>query len=213
MEQRCSNNIFKVCHISSNAVPAEGETTAAQNKHEDEDSIKVKTLYVYAGKTHIAIRNDDNDDGTTSKVVSLSELLILNPSHPVFRDIFSKSEIEAITHTPSINVVFLDEQLHLDDTIETIKKKIIYTTKDDLNLSFGEIYLFTKQVQYINTINAYKVLTSDGKLDITRPKLENFLLNIDNFYSNTNGVLDASKQSFVYSDNTSRHKCSSRTRD
>jgi hypothetical protein len=200
MEQRCSNNIFKVCHISSNAVPAEGETTAAQNKHEDEDSIKVKTLYVYAGKTHIAIRNDDNDDGTTSKVVSLSELLILNPSHPVFRDIFSKSEIEAITHTPSINVVFLDEQLHLDDTIETIKKKIIYTTKDDLNLSFGEIYLFTKQVQYINTINAYKVLTSDGKLDITRPKLENFLLNIDNFYSNTNGVLDASKQSFVYSD-------------
>lgn len=59
----------------------------------------------------------------------------------LFQKIFSYNEIENIKKY-NIDVLFSFECLYGDDTIETIKKKIITNIKLDKQTSFDEVYLF-----------------------------------------------------------------------
>ena len=94
----------------------------------------------------------------------------------LFEGVFSEDEMEYINMN-DINVRFVEEYIHIDDTIETIKKKIIKHT--GYNISFDELFLFIKQFDLLNPITVYKQLTNNEKNDIKKEELTNFLLNLN----------------------------------
>ena len=72
----------------------------------------------------------------------------------------------------------VNNNIYPDDTIETIKKKFINIEKTS---SIDEIYLFSNIKENFNTENIYKNLTQNGKLQLTKNILTEYLLNISNF--------------------------------
>ena len=92
------------------------------------------TLYVfYGGKKSII------DSG-----IVLNELFKKEPENILFEGIFSEVELKDILDK-NINVEFVDEYVHMDDTIETIKKKLMKIIPN--NVSFGEIYFYIKKFE------------------------------------------------------------------
>jgi hypothetical protein len=121
----------------------------------------IKKLYVFIGN----IINKSSDE--------LNELFKQEPNNPLFSGIFTEEELSNALLLS--NVVFIKEKIYLDDTIETIKKKLI--SKTDINVSFGEIYLFTRQLEILSSITTYKNLTQNDKLELTKDRLIHYLLN------------------------------------
>jgi hypothetical protein len=109
----------------------------------------------------------------------LDKVFQRNPADPLFADIFSPNELTTI-RDDQIQVRFLPDRLHLDDTIEIIKKKLLFHLPE-LNVSFEELYCFISQPEYFKAANVYQKLTQNEKLDLTRERLIQFLLNLDEF--------------------------------
>jgi hypothetical protein len=126
----------------------------------------VKTIYVFIGKPHIE-----------GKDKQLDKLFQRDPTKDVFAGIFSSDELANIAEN-DINVKFIQDKLHIDDTIEIIKKKILLHLGNDLNFSFDEIYCFVRQYEKINAISLYQNLTQNEKLELNRERLIQFLLNM-----------------------------------
>lgn len=129
---------------------------------------EIKKLYVFLGEKEISDGSDEDLD--------LFELFKREPSHPVFKKVFNSSEIDIINEN-DIEVKFCKEQIHIDDTIETVKNKLIKEFSE--NIAFEEIYLFGKKIEELNAVAIYQNLTQNDKLDLTRDRLIQFLLNIE----------------------------------
>ena len=127
--------------------------------------------------------------------LSLNELFKNEPENKIFEGLFSPEEIHNIVEK-NIPVKFIDDYIHLDDTIETIKKKLMIHT--ELNASFEEIYLFAKRFETLNSIATYQTLTQNEKLDLTKERLLQFLLNIDDIHIQLDAISD--KEIYTYDD-------------
>jgi hypothetical protein len=125
----------------------------------------VKKIYVFNGQ----YKNSKE---------ALDTLFIKNPADARFADIFSPSELTAIAEN-AIQVYFISESLHLDDTIEIIKKKVLLHLIEDLNASFDELYFFVIQPRQFKAVTIYQNLTQNEKLELTKERLTQFLLNMD----------------------------------
>ena len=67
--------------------------------------------------------------------------------------------------------------LHLDDTVDTLKRKIIMAF--DGELSYDSLYIYVvKEITYIPEI-LFKELSQNGRIPITYERLVNFLLNFE----------------------------------
>ena len=97
--------------------------------HLDEDN--VKNMIVFYGNT-------DTD-------IDLTKLFLSDRQNIMFEGIFSKEEMDKIT-TQNIPVIFSTQIIYLDDTIETIKKKIIIAL--DNNISFDENMKFSADFNF-----------------------------------------------------------------
>ena len=128
---------------------------------------KVTQIYVFIGAR---IVNLDSD-------INLNNLFELEPNNSIFNNVFSPQELVEIKEN-DIELIFVNEQIHLDDTIETLKKKLLIGAKNQV-LSFGEIYLFSKHKKQLNNESVYQLLTQNGKLELTKDRLMQFLLNIN----------------------------------
>lgn len=126
-------------------------------------------IYVFIGDKIIS-------DGSEEEI-DLYELFRKEPEHPVFENIFHEKELEII-RSKNIPIKFCKEIIHTDDTIDNVKKKII--KEFDSDIAFEEIYLFHKKMEQLNSISVYQSLTQNDKLDLTKEKLLQYLLNIDN---------------------------------
>ena len=120
----------------------------------------IKTIHVFIGKAQL--------EGKYKKY----------KKDAILKDVFTPEEIAEIREN-NIAVKFLPERLYNDDTIEIIKKKILLHTIEDYNVAFDEIYLFFKQNESFNITALYQAITQNEKLDLTRERLIQFLLNID----------------------------------
>jgi hypothetical protein len=116
------------------------------------------------------------------------------PNQDYVKNIFTEKEKREIKEE-DIKVVFLEDYLHKDDTLEIIKKKIIKYT--DIQASYVELFLFIKQYQKLNSIQIYQSITQNEKLNLTRDRLINFLSNIDT--SEKLGKIDK-KDLYTYED-------------
>ena len=124
----------------------------------------------------------DLNDG--KKKIELRQLYSLEPENPVFNKVFSKEEIKNIKDK-NIPIEFIDYKIYIDDSIEDIKKKIILAYEK--RISFNSIYLFGLQEEKLNPVKVYQNLTQNEKLELTKERLAQFLLNFTNIDIN---VLD-----------------------
>jgi hypothetical protein len=162
--------IYKICHIRSPDDIAEqaAESTAAKASSL---SPEYNVLYVFYGNVEFT-----TDDGT---IVNINDVFVREQENPFFKTIFSDYELYSIRQN-EMKVVFLPERIYPDDSIETIKKKFLYLTRDQVGLSYSELYFFCKKVKTITTQMAHDNITSNGKLEMTPIRVQNYLLNIDN---------------------------------
>ena len=73
----------------------------------------IKTLYVFIGQ-----------GATKMSSEALDRLFIQKPTDDAFKGVFAEAEINEINEmNPTPKIKFIAESIHLDDTIETIKKK------------------------------------------------------------------------------------------
>ena len=103
------------------------------------------------------------------------EAKLVEPSEKeLFKEIFSDREAEQIQS--GIKVVFSDQKIHSDDSIGTIKIKIINEFKSEISLD--EIYLYCQKMETLNAVSVYQSLTQNGKLQLTKVRLDQFISNI-----------------------------------
>ena len=115
---------------------------------------RVDTIYVFYGRNDNQISEDD----LTKKVFSIKE----------YDDI--KRE--------NIKIVFSEQRIHPDDSIATIKIKILNELAK-MNISLEEIYLFCKKIETLNSVAIYQSLTQNKKIALTKIRLDQFIQNID----------------------------------
>ena len=74
------------------------------------------------------------------------------------------------------DVKFSEQQIHFDDSISSIKIKILNELKKSISLD--EIYLFCRKIETLNAVSVYKSLTQNNKLILTKIRLQQFVSNI-----------------------------------
>jgi len=112
-------------------------------------------------------------------------------------NIFTEKERNHHKHN-NIKVVFSEQQIHLDDSIATIKIKILIELKQTVSLE--EVYLYYQKLETFHSVEVYQTLTQNKKLDLTKIRLEQFLANI---VSDNNGnpfKMPEDKDIYTYDD-------------
>ena len=92
-----------------------------------------------------------------------------------FNNIFTEEERQQIK-SENITVKFSDQQIHFDDSIGTIKIKILNELKKEISLD--EIYLYCQKKETLNAVSVYQSLTQNKSLQLKKVRLGQFLSNI-----------------------------------
>ena len=134
-----------------------------------------KIIYLdQTNKKNITIFFGDKGDN------NVNEQFMKDKENVLFDGLFSKDQLDMIVQE-NIDVKFSNQTLYIDDTIETIKKKLIIAFNEQYSkeISFDEIYLFSKQIQRLDNSQIYERLTQNGKLTLRQDILFQFLSNIN----------------------------------
>ena len=143
---------------------------------------KIEKIFVFYGRNYspdFVERFDisKNRGEFKTDLTLLNELFREDPNNNYFKDIFSETEKREIIKN-DIEVIFSEMQIYLDDTIDVIKRKIVLQMKKEI--FFNEIYLYGFKISKLSVSRIFKELTQDGKLDLTKDKLFQYLLNVKN---------------------------------
>ena len=136
------------------------------------DAGTIEAIHVFYGSS---LQEDD-----------LDELFKRDPQNPAFIDkntgqpIFNDDELQNIVEK-QIPVIFSEQQIHYDDSIGVIKLKIMAEFSNTFSLD--EIYLFCMKDEILNPANIYQTLTQNGRLPLTKVRLDQFILNVIYFYT------------------------------
>ena len=170
MEDRIKKDIYKLNYIN--------------NKRIDENQIPEKIIIFYGRTNPLTKKNwEISVDELKTMFISYTESIDKgieieesDENYILFNDIFSETELQNI-NIYKINVEFSFDRLYGDDTIETIKKKIILNLKLEKKISFDELYIFSKRgIEYTPTQLYNKLSNNDTSL-ITKNSLIHFLTN------------------------------------
>ena len=151
-------------------------------------SIEIFKIYYI---NYTAIEKIDVYNGNTN-YIGQNITDIYRSDRDIFDDIFTEEESAKIEEQ-GIPVFFLPTFIYIDDTIETIKKKII----ENENIAFEELYLFCSYKGKLDSFSVYEYLTQGKKIDLSQLRLLQFLLNINEGHKFQN-VPD--KEIYNYSD-------------
>ena len=114
----------------------------------------------------------------------LNTLIRTEKTNEKFSDVFTPEEWKNITQN-NIDVKFINENIHIDDSIDVIKLKIFAAI--DKVASMDELYLFCLKNEKLNPITVYQNLTQNDKLPLTKIRIEQVTLNL---YDKNGGPLD-----------------------
>ena len=118
------------------------------------------------------------------------EVILKEPE--LYENVFNSEELENIK-IKNIPIFFSKYLIYQDDTIDNIKKKILYTN----SISFEEQYLFGYFKTTINIYNIYNILTQKNQFNLTRNLIIDFLININK----SEKIKDLpDKEKYVYDD-------------
>ena len=90
------------------------------------------------------------------------------------KPIFSQQELD-IVKPNVLDVVFSDQQIYIDDTILTIKLKILLEL--ETRPAMEEMFMFCMKKDNISPTDFYNGITQRRRVAITRERLENALVN------------------------------------
>ena len=97
--------------------------------------------------------------------------------------VFSEDEIDQIQEE-EITVVFCQQRIYFDDTLQTVKEKVGMElkkqdeSKGDISSLVHGLYLFYQQNEKLDSSVIYQTLTQGGKLKATRERWNSFQKNI-----------------------------------
>ena len=131
------------------------------NKMSDKNIID--TIYVFYGSRFSEEIDDPN------------EMFDEDPGNKVFVDIFNKDELNEIQKN-KIDVIFINQAIHIDDSIGVIKLKLFEAISRKASMS--ELYLYCLKYEKLNPITVYQNLTQNDKLPLTKIRMEQLLLNL-----------------------------------
>jgi hypothetical protein len=173
MEDRIKQDIYKVCYINNTNIDGDqipekiivfyGRTNPVTKENWELSTVELKERFISYVQEKV-----------TSNFQTIQEEYTENDI--LFDNIFSNTELENI-NSYKINVEFSFDRLYSDDTIETIKKKIITNLKIDKSHTFDELYIFSKRgIEYTPT-QLYNKLSNNDTSTITKNSLIHFLTN------------------------------------
>jgi hypothetical protein len=129
---------------------------------------KIDTIYIFYGE----------NAEINSKFEEVKRDSTINEFKDPITDslIFNEEELKTLRENPDIKVIFSFQQIFSDDSIGTIKLKIV----NEFGKIFSpeEIYMFCMKKEILNPVNIYKTLTQNNKLLLTNTRLNQFLTNI-----------------------------------
>jgi Ca2+-binding EF-hand superfamily protein len=134
-------------------------------------------------------------------IVFYGQPIIVGDEEKILRTIFTEKEINNI-HTKKIQVKFTEQKIHYDDSISTIKIKIVIELKKHLrnSVSLDEVYLFCQKTETLNAISLYQSLTQNKKLELTRVRLKQFISNIVSYENGKRFNIALDKESYTFDD-------------
>jgi len=110
---------------------------------------------------------------------------------------FSEKEIKNINEN-KIKIKYSDQTIHFDDSIGTIKLKILNEFKN--SISIEEIYLYCQKIETFSSVLIYQTLTQNKKLPLTKVRLDQFISNIVSTVDGNLFVYDIVKDIYDYDD-------------
>ena len=114
---------------------------------------KINTIYVF----NVIKNNEEDEESLFNKIFTPEEIILINKE--------------------KITLKFSKQYIHFDDSIGTIKIKILNELKKEI--SIDEIYLFCQKIETLNAVSVYQSLTQNKKLELTKVRLDQFISNID----------------------------------
>ena len=99
-------------------------------------------------------KNDANPVYTVN-IMGTNQLIVFGPA-------------DEANPPPNERVKYSNQRIHPDDTIETIKRKILVELP---SVSYGELYLFASVQPFLTVERAVRLLTCNHRLPISRHRL------------------------------------------
>ena len=126
---------------------------------------KIEEIYAFVGNLLYDLNISIED---------LEKYYTQEKDNKIIAKIFDSQELEKITKN-SIKVIFIDDNIYPDDTIETIKFKLLkYLDK----YCYEELYMYSFVKYNLDKKSIYNDLTNNNKIYLTKIILSNFLNNI-----------------------------------
>jgi len=153
------------------------------NKKEDSNPIykvnylmnnKIKTITVFAGK----FANETKKSA-------------------LMKSVFTDKERKSI-EKEKIEVKISNQEIHFDDSIGQIKLKILNEFKNITSIE--QIYLFCEKIEGFNSVQIYKTLTQNKKLELTKLRFTQFLSNIVSLENGNPFKYSLDKEIYDYED-------------
>ena len=129
---------------------------------------------------------------TNSNMPSIDELNsnYANYNSFIYSEIYEKHFTNDFNHydlnylkTHNSNLIFIDDTIYIDDSVETIKLKFIkhYNKKatEDKKICFEELYFYCLTQSKLNKMELFNTLSANNKNDLTEENLMNYLININ----------------------------------
>jgi len=115
--------------------------------------------------------------------------------------IFSNDELVHIKNT-NIDVVFSRQSIYLDDTILTIKLKILLEIRESSEISIDELFLFCAKKETLLPRDVYNTLTQKKRIVLSRLRIDNMLQNIKQEFADGPALitLSSDKDDYSYDD-------------
>jgi Ca2+-binding EF-hand superfamily protein len=134
-------------------------------------------------------------------IVFYGKSIVIGDEEKILRTIFTEKEIDNI-HSKKIQVKFTEQKIHYDDSISTIKIKIVIELKKHLRnlVSLDEVYLFCQKTETLNAISLYQSLTQNKKLELTRVRLKQFISNIVSYENGKRFNITLDKETYTFDD-------------
>jgi hypothetical protein len=125
-----------------------------------------------------------------------------------FIEDFDEKDLEYMQNFTT-KLIFIDNIINSDDTIETIKLKFIQSINGNVNVSenekicFEEIYMYGVAPSTLNKLELFNNLTKKKKKELTRKMLINYFKNIDIGISKDFNIIDSLEFEgpYTYDDN------------
>ena len=115
---------------------------------------------------HVFHYNETRDEEIT---------LLDKTEYETYKDLIGIKNYEELKKNTDIMVYIVNMNIFKDDTIETIKKKIIHAFEK--SVSFEELYLFGMREEINNNADIFEILSQNDNLEIDSSRFFQFLQN------------------------------------